>query len=293
LEVNAKVLDLTEKRIGDDGLKAVSQYILNNKVIFTNLELFGNELTDDCIKHLIAILQKQPYLKSINLEFNHITNDGAKEFCDFLSTNNTSMSRLILYANRLTDDSCPTFAKMFEKNIYLKELSLSQNQIGNPGAVSLLLGLKSNTIITKVNISNNSIDDELSDIFDEIMSRNNGDKGQKISEIPPKFLKVYETKLSAKEDSSPIVTNNVSINIKSNISNNNNNNYNLAHNNTSSSVLKSTSGFDFNMDINSLKDDKELFKKFEELFNYSKVLKQRNDELERFVDVVKSNFPSN
>ena len=76
-------LDFTEKRMGDKGLEVLVDTLLAKKVELQRLELMGNELTDSCVSDLVKLL-KSGKLKELNLEFNMITNIGAKELSNHL-----------------------------------------------------------------------------------------------------------------------------------------------------------------------------------------------------------------
>ena len=69
------VCNLTEMKIGDDGLKDLVQVIIDNKSFHT-IELFGNGITDVGLEYVIEILGGNSGIHTVKLEFNNLSNYG-------------------------------------------------------------------------------------------------------------------------------------------------------------------------------------------------------------------------
>ena len=70
------VCDLTEMKIGDDGLKELMSTIIDNSKRFHTIELIGNHISDLGVDYLIEIVKSCPKIHTIKLEFNHVSSYG-------------------------------------------------------------------------------------------------------------------------------------------------------------------------------------------------------------------------
>lgn len=70
------VCDLTEMKIGDDGLKELIGTIIDNQKLFHTLELIGNNITDTGVDYVTEIIRSCPKFHTIKLEFNHLSAFG-------------------------------------------------------------------------------------------------------------------------------------------------------------------------------------------------------------------------
>lgn len=101
--VDAIKLDLTEQKIGDDGLKQLL-VLLNQKKQNKLKEIifYGNDLSDNSIETLADLLTTHYRINQVRLDYNDITPVGAKKVADFLKTNET-LHKLDLYGNKIMD----------------------------------------------------------------------------------------------------------------------------------------------------------------------------------------------
>jgi Ran GTPase-activating protein (RanGAP) involved in mRNA processing and transport len=270
LEATPKVLDFTEKRIGDEGVKVIHQYLTTNKTQVTTLELFGNEITDESIKQLVGFLQFLGQIKIVKLEFNYITNDGINEFSKFLVNNNT-ITKLDLYANRISDDGCTGLANIIEKNTTLQELLLHSNQIGNKGALLLIKALEKNYTLKKLIVANNLIDEELDEIITCLIDRNVEDnKEAEIPAIPKKFL--TSTTEAKKEKLQSLIKKDKIVDEKK-------------------ELISNQSDFK-EINIDGITEKDELIENLKIYYELAKKLNERNIVLENFVSLVQKNLPN-
>ena len=67
LQKGSSTLNLCDSFIGDEGCAIVSQYLRENIGVY-NLELRGNSITIEGLKHLATALQGQNFIKNISME---------------------------------------------------------------------------------------------------------------------------------------------------------------------------------------------------------------------------------
>ena len=123
----AKKLDLTGKRIGDVGARALAASLEKNTTL-TDLGLDDNEIGDDGAKALAASLEKNTTLEVLDLDDNEIGDDGARALAASLEKNTTLMT-LDLHGNGIGDDCARALAASLEKNMLEHRLRLEKNML--------------------------------------------------------------------------------------------------------------------------------------------------------------------
>lgn len=187
--LEATKLDLTEQKIGDDGLKHL--FVLlndkkNNKL--KEIIFYGNDLTDNSIEILADLLTTHYRISHVRLDYNDISPVGAKKIADFLKTNET-LHKLDLYGNKIKDQGAEQIAKALDKNTNLQVLGLFGCGITNKGATSLVRHLEKNTTIKQMNVENNEFDDDLQEAIAAFVARNNKQE----FEVPDSIYEYYKT----------------------------------------------------------------------------------------------------
>eukprot|EP01080_Neovahlkampfia_damariscottae_P011683 gene11683-4918_t len=166
-------LDFTEKRMGDKGLEVLVDTLLSKKVELYRLELMGNELTDSSAGELVKLL-KAGKVKELNLEFNMLTNIGAKILATHLLSDK-KLLKISLYQNKLTDIGGKYFAQVIGRNTTLKTLILFGNKLTDDSGLEFVSNLKTKTSLTVLDLRNTSISDEILETIHSCMKRNRGD----------------------------------------------------------------------------------------------------------------------
>jgi hypothetical protein len=182
------ICNLTELKIGDEGLKELVQVICDNKTFHT-LELFGNSISDVGVDYVIEIVQKCPKIHTLKLEFNNISSFGVEKLCNFLKSNNT-IKYIDLYNNKIGDDGIEHLCHLLAVNSTLQYLGLFGCDVHDTGAHMLaeILYFGNNKSLRKVVLTNNPIeDDDILEAIDISLKRNLGDRISD-DDYPPLFI---------------------------------------------------------------------------------------------------------
>ncbi|PRP80501.1 hypothetical protein PROFUN_11723 [Planoprotostelium fungivorum] len=163
-----KVLNFAGNNIGKKGIEAISDLYKNTSIRFTGLDLSDNDMNDDNLKDLVALLDKDTHLKSLKISANSITLSGARTLAAFLMINNT-LHQLDLSCNRLGQTGIRVIAdSAFRDGAFIAELNLSQTNMDTTSCISLGNALReifaskrAGTFKLKsLDISGNNISDE-------------------------------------------------------------------------------------------------------------------------------------
>lgn len=200
---------MTERKLGDEGLKKLYNCLVSNPKLannFTELELFGNALTDSCADTLGDILEKYPQITSVKLEYNQIGERGAKRIASRILKTSTTLNKLDFYCNPLNGKGITYIAKALRKNRSLTSLGFFKCGMNNESAAALFHFLQQNKSIKSINVENNSdVEDCLIAGIKALVDRNNG-KETAIPEEVNKYLKTFkedeavETQLEGHEE---------------------------------------------------------------------------------------------
>ena len=128
--VDNGLLDLSDKGIGDKGVRELTEQLEGNTSIHT-----------------------------INLESNEIGVFGCDVLTRFLE-NNTSIKRIGLRNNDLGYKCALSLANMLEKNKAITFMDISSNYFDDASANILLYALKHNDTIEEINITGNNISEK-------------------------------------------------------------------------------------------------------------------------------------
>lgn len=182
-------LNLTGSGCGDTEACVLAAFLKSNTVLL-NLNLSNNEITDTGARALAEGLKENTTLLSLNLDQNHIEESGSCSLGEVLKTNSsicflkvlTSMmvelkennlkwrgfkdpmtSHLVIHQNTITsldlsenalgNQGAVVASRLLKSNATLLELDLSKNQIIDAGAHVLAEGLKSNVALKKLVIN--------------------------------------------------------------------------------------------------------------------------------------------
>jgi ribosomal protein S13 len=155
-------LELTSRRskVTVNGINACLGKILGFLQL-VKLDLGFNCISDDGAKQIADALKVNHImnLKTLILTHNDIGDEGAQAIADALKVNN-SMEILKLFNNKIGDDGAEAIADALKVNHRLETLYLNDNNIGDDGAKAIADALKVNPSLKILNLDRNKIGDD-------------------------------------------------------------------------------------------------------------------------------------
>ncbi|XP_013209977.1 NACHT, LRR and PYD domains-containing protein 5 [Microtus ochrogaster] len=130
-------LSLTKNPVVDDGVKFLCEAIKEPTCHLQELELVECWLTGDCCENLASMITMNQHLKSLDLGYNNLGDNGVIALCKGLKQNNSSLRRLGLEACGLTFESCEALSSTLASNQCLTSLNLVKNSFSTPGMLKL------------------------------------------------------------------------------------------------------------------------------------------------------------
>ncbi|XP_072893986.1 NACHT, LRR and PYD domains-containing protein 3-like [Hemitrygon akajei] len=135
-------LRLAWNKLGDSGVKLVSEALRNPKCKIQKLWLSCVGLTDSGAKDLASALSTNQSLMELNLSHNELRDSGVNLLSDALRNPECKIQRLGLYHVSLTDSGVKDLASSLRTNRSLTELDLSDNKLGDSGVKLLSEALR-------------------------------------------------------------------------------------------------------------------------------------------------------
>lgn len=204
-QVEIEVLDLSRKKIGDEGVKKVANDLLQRKII--HLNLMDNNIGVEGVKVLANILP-QTQIVIFNLSYNKIGNEGLKYLTNILPQ--TQVATLILYSNKIGDDGVRELAGILPQT-QVAALYLNRNEIGVEGIKALASVLSQTKIIT-LKLYDNHIGDDGAMVLASILPETQvADLDLTNSDIGDEGVKALASILSQTRITTLILLNNLSI----------------------------------------------------------------------------------
>lgn len=102
---------------------------LQNMPFLESINLTDNNLTDTSLHHIIDAFQSIPALTCLNLSNNEINRTAATSLASYVA-NNATLTTLLLSKADLDDYECQLFVVAAAENVTLTKLDLSNNDIG-------------------------------------------------------------------------------------------------------------------------------------------------------------------
>ncbi|XP_048018829.1 NACHT, LRR and PYD domains-containing protein 3-like [Megalobrama amblycephala] len=126
-------LDLSWNKLGDSGVKNLSDLLMNPQFKLEKLHLNRCSITEKQCVILTSALKSNPsHLRELILSENKLENTGVKHLCDVLKDSHCKLESLILWDCGITDVSSLTQSLTNSKALqFLKELDLRFNMIGD------------------------------------------------------------------------------------------------------------------------------------------------------------------
>ncbi|XP_067835988.1 NACHT, LRR and PYD domains-containing protein 3-like isoform X1 [Heptranchias perlo] len=139
------VLNLSYNKLGDSGVKLLSEALRNPDCKIQKLELCANDLTDSCTEDLVSALSTNRSLTVLNLSQNKLGDSGVKLLSAALRNPDCKIQELDLTDVGFTD-SCTDLVSALHENQSLTDLSLGSNSFTDrsvPALRSLILTRRS------------------------------------------------------------------------------------------------------------------------------------------------------
>ncbi|CAM4598264.1 unnamed protein product [Leuciscus chuanchicus] len=126
-------LNLSWNKLGDSGVKNLSDLLMNPQFKLEKLHLSDCSITEKQSLILTSALKSNPsHLRELDLSRNKLGNTGVKHLCDVLKDSHCKLERLRLFDCGITDVSSLTQSLTNSKALqFLKELDLRGNKIGD------------------------------------------------------------------------------------------------------------------------------------------------------------------
>lgn len=152
--------NMDESKISHSEFRELAVALRDSSVIFdmnfynTHIDSYG--LNSDYLKFLCHNLQKNKYLRRLNLSLNHIQDHGAEEV-SLLLKENCSIISINLGYNHIGYTGLQYISESIAINSALINLDLESNEIGDEGLVYLGKALEVNSSLTHLNLRDNKI----------------------------------------------------------------------------------------------------------------------------------------
>ncbi|XP_030875039.1 NACHT, LRR and PYD domains-containing protein 8 isoform X3 [Leptonychotes weddellii] len=130
-------LSLAENALKDEGAKQLCSALQHPTCPLQRLVLRNCALTSDCCQDLASTLDKNKNLRSLDLGFNNLKDDGVILLFEALTKPKSGLQILELEKCLFTSVCCQTMASMLLHNQSLRYLDVSKNDIGRRGIVLL------------------------------------------------------------------------------------------------------------------------------------------------------------
>ncbi|ROL54955.1 NLR family CARD domain-containing protein 3 [Anabarilius grahami] len=129
-------LNLSANQLGFENLGVL---LRNHKFKLEILVLCGCSITEKQCLILTSALKSNPsHLRELDLSENELKNTGVKHLCDTLYDSQCKLERLRFRHCDMTDEGCSAVTSALKSNpSHLRELDLSENQLGESGVKNL------------------------------------------------------------------------------------------------------------------------------------------------------------
>ncbi|XP_006019256.2 ribonuclease inhibitor isoform X1 [Alligator sinensis] len=136
-----KELKLSNNELKDDGVEVLCKGLLTPSCNLELLWLQNCSLTGACCESLRSVLSKKPSLTELHLGDNKLETAGGKVLCKGLLDSNCKIRNLTLSYCELTKDNAELLTSVLCAKPTLKELNLSNNELGDAAIKQLCRGL--------------------------------------------------------------------------------------------------------------------------------------------------------
>ncbi|XP_067234040.1 leucine-rich repeat-containing protein 34 [Chanodichthys erythropterus] len=147
----------------------MAQMLVVNETL-RELHMGKHDMTDTSVERLCEALKLNASLRYLDLRCNRITRDGARCLSEVLKQNR-SLEILDLSFNRIEDDGAAFLSEAVKlPHSKLKALSVTSNNIGKEGLMSLNEAMRANSCLTHVYIWGNKLEEPVCVAFSRLIS---------------------------------------------------------------------------------------------------------------------------
>uniref|UniRef100_A0A672L3A3 Si:ch211-213a13.2 n=1 Tax=Sinocyclocheilus grahami TaxID=75366 RepID=A0A672L3A3_SINGR len=137
-----KDLDMSNNNLQDSGVKKLQNGLENTNCTLEKLRLNKCNLTDKSCSALAAVLGSDTNLKELNMNNNNLQDSGVKLLCSGLKSVKCELEILRLRCCDMKHKGCSALTSALKSNpSHLRELSLSENKLGDSGVKNLIIVL--------------------------------------------------------------------------------------------------------------------------------------------------------
>ncbi|XP_067878097.1 ribonuclease inhibitor-like isoform X6 [Heterodontus francisci] len=126
-------ISLQNSCLGESALAIVTAAMKHPDCITRSLGLKSCELSPDCCQGLGEVLCVNRTLTALDLGGNELGDAGVELLCTGLQDQRTTLQKLLLYSNKLTDRACGPLSALLKASPALRKLHLGSNNIGDAG----------------------------------------------------------------------------------------------------------------------------------------------------------------
>ncbi|XP_073699608.1 NACHT, LRR and PYD domains-containing protein 3-like [Garra rufa] len=132
-------LNLSGNKLGDSGVKNLSDLLMNPQFKLEKLVLYDCSITEKQCLILTSALKSNPsHLRELNLSGNNLGDSGVKNLSDLLMNPKFKLEKLVLWRCSITEKQCLILTSALKSNpSHLRELDLSWNELGDSGVKNL------------------------------------------------------------------------------------------------------------------------------------------------------------
>ncbi|KAM5207509.1 NACHT, LRR and PYD domains-containing protein 8 [Hipposideros larvatus] len=130
-------LSLAENALNDEGAKQLWNALQHTICPLQRLVLRNCALTSECCQDMASVLDKNKNLRSLDLGFNNLKDEGVILLCKGLMSLDSGLQILELDRCLFTSICCQAIASMLLNHQNLRYLDLSKNDIGTSGMLLL------------------------------------------------------------------------------------------------------------------------------------------------------------
>ena len=150
---------ISHNLLGDKGTTLLVDYLLKNQKLFLrSLDISFNGIQDNGVRFFCEYLKSNTKLISLFIGGNYIRDEGIAILTETLFENNLNkISYLFLENNALTSKSADSLSKIISYFPFINSISLKTNKIKDDGVFKLFKNLQSESKIISINLSNNHL----------------------------------------------------------------------------------------------------------------------------------------
>eukprot|EP00049_Salpingoeca_infusionum_P008395 m.136912 g.136912 ORF g.136912 m.136912 type:complete len:1414 (+) comp14001_c0_seq18:107-4348(+) len=149
-----KLIDLYRNKIGLEGMRHITDALKDSSLQIIGLR--GNQIMDEGVHYLAAVLKKNTSLTTIDLGDNNLYFEGAMYLANAIRVN-SSITTINLRGNSIGPEGAHCLAEAVKFNFTIETISVRNNNIGDQGACHFAEALLVNSSLIRINLAENNI----------------------------------------------------------------------------------------------------------------------------------------